>query len=136
MVDPVVPAGLPSLPPTCATHIERQSQVTAAWVHYGPESFLVVSMAGGRGPALKTVLFELIRKPDCLIQRREIVGALDPERAVVGYVLGRYKEYDVITELKRQLHTTERAYWTLLNENQRLKAHANLSKTKKPKKRG
>jgi hypothetical protein len=99
-------------------------------VETGRSRFLVVSALFSQW---KTLVFEDHSRPDGWIMRREIDGLLDPDRAVVGYVLGTSVDLDPITSLKKRLDQAENSYWRLLKENMDLRESLKTSKRKRGK---
>lgn len=76
----------------------------------------------------KTIVFEHLGSPDCWISRRDIDGYFEAEAAVSGHILQTNRCPDPVTQMKRDLDTARRSYWSLHNELIKLKSERAVAK--------
>lgn len=119
---------LTSKPTTYQTVEPKSSKIYL--VETGRSRFLVVSALFSQW---KTLVFEDHSGPDGWIMRREIDALINPDLAVVGYVLGTSVDLDPITSLKKRLDYAENSYWKLLRENMALREKLKTPKKKRGK---
>lgn len=107
---------------------DESQKPSITWISVGSEKFLVLQY---QSEGWKTLVLEKFLNPHCFVQRAEIPHLLDPNHAVLGYLLRKQHDLDPLSDLKRRLASMEKAYWRIFNENMALKSKTLARKKKR-----